>query len=154
MKNINQMMVILMINLFCVPICAQVSTPNGTSVDYIIGTYNAANAASAESQAANWLSARGWTNSVIKTAPATNEYNCHSYAWYRSEGGTGNYWVNAFLNFDMNNFNSYSYNSTPPAPNNIKKYWEDYSYIEVSESEATKVYGMDQAGHGIIIGVG
>jgi hypothetical protein len=140
MENINQMMVILLINLFCTAIYAQVSTPNGTSVDYQTGTYNAANAATAESQAANWLSARGWTNSVIKTAPATGEYNCHSYAWYRSEGGTGNYWMNAFLNSDMNNFNPYSYNSTPPAPNNIKKYWNDGSYAEVPESEATKVW--------------
>lgn len=31
--------------------------------------------------------------------------------------------------------------STPPGPNNITKYWYDYSYIEIdSEDEASKIW--------------
>jgi hypothetical protein len=41
------------------------------------------------------------------------------------------------LDFDV--FNRYSYFSTPPAPDSINKYWNDYSYTEVDVVEATKV---------------
>ena len=142
MKKIIQsrLVVLLLANIFCDAIFAQVNTPNGTNVEYCTYTYNASDAAAAESQAAQWLFARGWTNDVIKTAPATNEYNCHSYAWYRSEGGTGNYWIKAFTNADLSVFFANNPNSPLPTPKNITKYWNDGSYVEVSESNATKVW--------------
>lgn len=94
-----------------------------------------------EDQAAQWLSDRGWTDSVTRIGPATTKYNCHSYAWYRSEGGSNDYWIQAFLNSDLSSFNPYSYSSTPPAPDNINKYWNDYSFIEAnSEDEAIKIW--------------
>ena len=137
MKKINQI-VVLLACVLCATTFAQVKTPNGTSVDYKI--FTAGNIALLESQAANWLSARGWTDSVTRIVPATGEYNCHSYAWYKSEGGSGNYWVNAFLNSDIDKFNPYYYYSQCPTPKNITKYWDDDSYIKVSENVATKVW--------------
>lgn len=120
-------------------LCAQVSTPNGTSIEYQI--YSPGNIAMFESDAAAWISARGWTSYITKIGGATGSYNCHSYAWYKSEGGSSNYWINACLESDYSTFNPYSYSSTPPSPNNIQKYWTDYSFFEVSnESEATKVW--------------
>lgn len=106
-KTKNQLFAILFVNILCINIYTQVYTPNGSSVDYQI--ISAGNILLFEDQAANWIAARGWTNDVIKTAPATGAYNCHSYAWYKSEGGNDNYWINAFLNSELNNFNPYNY---------------------------------------------
>jgi hypothetical protein len=117
---------------------AQVYTPIGSSVEY--NSYSAGNVALFENEAATYLSNRGWTTSVTKTGNATGAYNCHSYAWYMSEGGSNNYWINAFLISDLSSFNNYSSSSTPPAPNNINKYWNDGSYAEVTEGQATKVW--------------
>lgn len=55
--------------------------------------------------------------------PASNRYNCHSYAWYRSEGGTGYYWL-----------------SQSP---DLHWYWDDGSYIETTQSYAEKVFYYD-----------
>lgn len=52
-------------------------------------------------------------------ANASNQYNCHSYAWHLSEGNTNRVWIN-----------------TPEDD----KYWNDGSFIEIcNENEATKV---------------
>lgn len=55
--------------------------------------------------------------------PASNRYNCHSYAWYRSEGGTGYYWLN----------------QSP----DLHWYWDDGSYIETTQQYAEKVFYYD-----------
>lgn len=86
-----------------------------------------------EADAASLIAARGW--SVKKTGNATASYNCHSYAWYRSEGGTGNWWINACPSFDYED-----QGAVPTPPTNISKYWDDGSYLETTESQATKVY--------------
>jgi hypothetical protein len=91
---------------------AQVTTPNGTQVDYSIRSEG--NIALLEAQAAQWLNDRGWTSYVTKIGGATSTYNCHSYSWYKSEGASNNYWINAFLTSDLSSFNPYSYSSTPP----------------------------------------
>lgn len=53
---------------------------------------------------------------------ATTHYNCHSYAWYRSEGGTKNVWIGLY---------------TQTAED---VYWTDDSYFEVcSLNDATKI---------------
>ncbi|MEZ4996752.1 MAG: T9SS type A sorting domain-containing protein [Bacteroidales bacterium] len=130
--------IILIAQVWRVALLAQVATPNGTQIDYKI--LSEGNIAILEAQAAQWLSDRGWTDSVYRIGPATNKYNCHSYAWYKKEGGGNDYWINAFLNSDLDAFNRYSYYSTPPAPNNINRYWNDYSYIEVDVVESTKVW--------------
>ena len=79
------------------------------------------------------IAARGWT--VKKTGNATASYNCHSYAWYRVEGGTGNWWIDACPSFDYEDPNE-----TPTSTTNISKYWDDGSYLETIENQATKVY--------------
>ena len=58
-------------------------------------------------------------------APASNKYNCHSYAWNISEGGTQIVWMNQLDDYGRPN---------------ISKYWNDGSYIETTESEAEKIF--------------
>jgi hypothetical protein len=84
MKNICTF-IILITHVWWNTLFAQVNTPNGTSVDYSIQSEG--NVALFEYQAAQWLSDRGWTSYVTKIGGATATYNCHSYAWYKSEGG-------------------------------------------------------------------
>ena len=150
-KKANQirLIAILLVNIVCGVVSAQVSTPistpNGTKVEATIEDFNAKDVAYWEYEAEEWLAARAaadpsWATEVIRTAPATAHYNCHSYAWYRSEGGTGNYWIRAHNHVDRVNFNFHDPNTPPSFYNNIKKYWEDGSYIEVPESIATKVW--------------
>ena len=139
MKNNYKLILICLVYLLSSTTFAQVYTPKGTSVDYQIMTEG--NISSLESDAANWLAARGWTNLVTKTAPATALYNCHSYAWYMTEGGTNTYWINSITNATGNSFNFGNPNASPrPSPSNIERYWNDGSYLPVSESNATKVW--------------
>ncbi len=70
--------IILIAQVWRVALLAQVATPNGTQIDYKI--LSEGNIAILEAQAAQWLSDRGWTDSVYRIGPATNKYNCHSYA--------------------------------------------------------------------------
>jgi hypothetical protein len=130
--------VLIILHVFGCISFAQVYTPFGTSVEYSI--QSAGNVAEFENYAATYLSNRGWTNAVTKTGNATGEYNCHSYAWYKSEGGSNNYWINMYLSSEWNSLMASSFSSTPPSPNNLNKYWTDGSYIPVSESQATKVW--------------
>lgn len=51
----------------------------------------------------------------VNPPSATAHYNCHSFAWYRSEGGTGNVWIGWY-----------------PGNTGEDIYWDDDSYIEVS----------------------
>jgi len=83
--------IILIAQVWRVALLAQVATPNGTQIDYKI--LSEGNIAILEAQAAQWLSDRGWTDSVYRIGPATNKYNCHSYAWYKKEGGGNDYWI-------------------------------------------------------------
>ncbi|RNC63691.1 hypothetical protein D7D25_14870, partial [Proteiniphilum sp. X52] len=133
---------IILCSLFLGSICnlslSQVYTPNGTVVE--AHTLSAGDVALFEAQAAGWLADHNLTDSVQRVGAATREYNCHSFAWNISEGGN-NVWVNAFLDSDYNSFNPYNSNSIPPLPQNISKYWDDGSYIQVSnESLASKVW--------------
>ena len=74
-----------------------------------------------------------YNNRLIPVEDATNTYNCHGYAWNKSEGGYA-CWINFCTNDDFNN------SPTPPKPKNIEKYWKDYSWVECSEPEAEKVW--------------
>jgi len=58
----------------------------------------------------------------LNSPSATTLYNCHSYAWYRSEGGDKNVWMGLYYQ-DSEDI-----------------YWEDGSYIEVSSAnDARKI---------------
>ena len=76
MKNIKKLITFLLAYMSCSITYAQIYTPNCTSVEYSIKTQG--DIETLESNAAIWLSARGWTNDVIKTAPATGEYILNS----------------------------------------------------------------------------
>lgn len=67
-----------------------------------------------------------YNGAVLIDAPSY-KYNCHAYAWHISEGGD-KVWI------------GYSTSTAEDV------YWTDGSYVEVSESEATKV-SYNQAGN-------
>ena len=93
-----------------------IQTPNGTSVEAKIFTSSDMTNSQKEDAKNFWLSC--YNNRITYIAEATYKYNCHAFAWHVSEGGN-QVWIN-----------------TP----NDDKYWEDYSYVEVSNtSEATKI---------------
>ena len=141
MKTIHQFMPVLLAYMFCATTFAQVYTPNDTPVEYII--QSGGNVALLEDAAADFLMIRGWTNLVTKTAPATNEYNCHSFTWNMSEGGI-TCWINEFTEAVYGSFFDNPGATLPLFPDNIKKYWDDGSYISVPENQATKIwYGMN-----------
>lgn len=122
---------------------AQICTPKGTTLDYYdLPAGSETEIAAWEQQALNWINTYldTTTQYVKRIGPADGSYNCHSYAWHTSQNGNKD-WLNAFLTTDMNNFNPYNQNATPPSPNNINKYWNDGSYVEVtSVSQAQKVW--------------
>ena len=135
-KSFLIIILILLQAMKCILFAQTVSTPNGSSVE--VNIYSAGNIANLETFAANYIATRGWTTTgpnpdIIKTAHATGAYNCHSYAWYMTEGGSSNYWMNAATKADYQLYYD-------PEPKNIRKYWTDHSYIEVPESVATKVF--------------
>ena len=65
---------------------------------------------------------------ICRIGDASPQYNCHGYAWHVSEGGG---------NVDMSIFGE------------VKKYWEDGSYIQVSdEKDAKKIEYYNINGNG------
>lgn len=58
-------------------------------------------------------------------ADATSTYNCHSYAWNLSDGGTTVCWINQF---------------TASGQANLSKYWTNDYYSETTEANAVKVF--------------
>lgn len=130
---------ILLIQLISVGIYAQAYTPFGTSIDgFILPEASSPDLALWESQGANWVKAHG-NGQVIKTSNATQTYNCHSFAWNMSEGGN-TMWINLYNYQNEVSYSPTNPSITPPGPSNISNYWTDGSYIEVSESQATKVW--------------
>ena len=109
---------------------ATIQTPNGSYVTdsyYISGVpdYNT-----------NYLSALvDYVSSTYNGAEVidvpSQKYNCHAYAWHMTEGGD-TVWI------------GYNY----PTSENI--YWQDGSYIEVAESNATKVSYHETGNHSAI----
>ena len=67
----------------------------------------------------------------VNPPSATYHYNCHSFAWYRSEGGNRNVWI------------GWTGGGTAE-----DVYWDDGSFIKVSSlSDATKIsYDNDGTG--------
>ena len=152
-KPLSCFVIIILLQMeFNISVVAQqtVYTPVGNK-PIECSTHAAGTLAILESEAASIITSMGWTTSgpnpdVIQTAPATGEYNCHSYTWYMSEGGTTPYWIAAPLEAENIAFFDYLRNPNPAVPfpvsNNVNKYWTspDASYEEVIESKATKVW--------------
>ena len=61
---------------------------------------------------------------------ATRTYNCHSYAWYLSNGGTTTCWINDSI------YDIYGHGIAP----NIEKFWTYDYYVPASSSDATKIH--------------
>jgi len=121
MKKSNKTIeLIFSIILLCVTIIVSAQTvtlytPNGSTVEAFIN-------AEMTSQNITY-----YTNLYRNTYPqaevlanASSTYNCHSYAWNLSEGGTTICWLN----------------QSP----DLHKYWDDYSYSETTESNAEKIF--------------
>lgn len=130
--NIKRKLTTGLMRMFITPTAATIHTPMGSVVPdtyYITG--DDYNFTSAELDAlANELFTN-YDGAEIVGVP-TNRYNCHGYAWHVSEGG-GNLWI--------------GYNTS--TAENI--YWTDGSYIEVPESEATKIsYDESTANHSAV----
>ena len=137
MKTIHKFTTVLLAYMICGTTFTQVYTPNGTPVEYI--HFSEGNVALMEDLAEEFLMTRGWTHLVIKTAPATMSYNCHSFAWNMSEGGI-TCWINPSTEHEFGNYIDNPSATPPTFPDNIKKYLDDRSYYEVPESLATKVW--------------
>ena len=63
---------------------------------------------------------------ILTNASAT--YNCHSYAWHLTEGGTTICWLNQWLDSPNNTLK------------NLHYYWEDGSYEQTTEANAVKIF--------------
>lgn len=70
---------------------------------------------------------RGYPQATF-LANASRTYNCHSYAWNLSTGGSTTCWINQFDHLGNAN---------------ISKYWSENSYVETNESSAYKIFYYD-----------
>ena len=135
--NLKQIIAILLALILSGVANAQyVYTPKGTPVEYTMngGTYS-------EIEARDFFARRGWTHLVTQLAPGTGAYNCHAYAWHMTEPGSiGQIDISAYLKSEFSANLMHDYYASLPAPNNIKKYWEDGSYTRAYQNDGTKVY--------------
>lgn len=99
-----------------------INTPNATDIEALQLT-GSDFSASEKSYWAQYIQTY-YPNAVI-LSDATKSYNCHGYAWNKSEGG-GTYWINA---------------TKSGGAANLANYWTDGSYMEVcSVNEGPKIY--------------
>jgi len=118
-----------------------IPTPKGTNQVEALGGYtpdSPSDIANWENFIASFILENSWQ--VTPKDGATTAYNCHSYAWYRSEGGIDNYSISAYLQSDLSNFYSKNYNTTLPLSNNVNKYWTDASYSMSAVKAGAKVW--------------
>lgn len=115
-----------LLSLICLNIFAEtygtIYTPNGSAIRV---TYYNEMSSSEIAYYDNYYSEL-YPNATLVGSSSTT-YNCHSYAWNITEGGQV-CWINASSSI-------YTYNT-----DNLSKYWTDESYIETTESNATKVF--------------
>lgn len=104
-----------------------IKTPKNVSVEAIVQTEAPDPVlATWESLAAQWIIDHGLQNYAFRIGPASNTYNCHSYAWHKSDGGS-TVWV------DQNDINN-----NP----NVSKYWtgSNYTFSSTNQTLGTKVF--------------
>lgn len=108
-----------------------VKTPNGTTVpDTRILTSSDVTTSNAEIAYIKEYLKTNYNGATLVDVPSL-KYNCHAYAWHVSEGGE-KVWI------------GYTGRTAEDV------YWKDGSYIEVSESEATKVSYHESGNHSAI----
>ena len=97
--------------LLCSPVfCQSFSTPNGTPVN----AFQNPEMSDSDRAMRDSTSKANFPNATF-LAPSTGKYNCHGYAWLGNQSGQY-YWLG-----------------------DPKDFWEDYSYIPTSVSEAVKI---------------
>lgn len=122
----------IVFNCCTIGVYAQVCTPIGTSVDYhndSVGTPD--EIAGWEADTADWIEVHIEEGQYVeKIGNADGSYNCYGYAWHVEHNGNKDV-VYAYLDSDLENFDREDSNATPPPPDNIEKYWDDGSYVQV-----------------------
>ncbi|MGB8190913.1 MAG: T9SS type A sorting domain-containing protein [Chitinophagaceae bacterium] len=119
--------------LFCYMGFAQTPTTVYTCKSGTVSAFYRTEFTQSQIQAANsqTQSQYGYLGITI-IGDASNQYNCHSYAWHLREGNTSKVWINN-ASVDL----GACYDNT----HNIDKYWNDGCFIKVcNESEADKVH--------------
>lgn len=97
-----------------------IRTPNGNYITS--GRFVTNELSSQEKQSILNEMSSNYPNAIVLAAP-TAKYNCHDYAWVKSEGGQ-ECWL-----FDE-----------LTGATGIYKFWEDYSYVRTTSSYAEKIY--------------
>jgi hypothetical protein len=109
-------------------------TPMGQTVNLLNNWDTPYLIADAEAWAAQWITVNH--SDAVRIAPATTNYNCHSYAWNVTEGGSSS---NAWL--------SQTYNENP----NLSKYWTNDGYTSTSAvADHEKIFYGTIADHSAI----
>jgi len=120
MRKIYLLIISILTYIVCNAQHITLYTPNGSSIETFVlteGTNEWINQTTNQ-----YKNAYGAENIL---APASRRYNCHSYAWHLSEGGTQKVWMNQYDSFNIPN---------------IWKYWTDNSYIIANEDTAEKIF--------------
>ena len=100
-------------------------TPTGILVEAIVKyEFNADELALVEQDAANWI--KNHKSKAMRIASASRSYNCHSFAWHYSDGGS-KVWI----------YQTNSYNQP-----NLAKYWSTspQTYVTSNSLEGQKVF--------------
>ncbi|HYQ57114.1 MAG TPA: T9SS type A sorting domain-containing protein [Draconibacterium sp.] len=133
--------IILIILFTTIKIYAQtpdgtINTPKGNSVEYYNNSVG--DTVSFWAYTDSLIDANSWDATII--APATYEYNCHSYAFHVSEG-EDECWINAW---DYGDIDVYSGSTPMNTPTNLNEYWASnggYHNIYSEEAYAKSYYG-------------
>ena len=99
---------------------ATINTPNGTAITS--GQYVLNELSATEKQEMKQVVLQNFSNVTILADP-TAKYNCHDYAWVKSEGG-----VECWLEDEKT------------GANGINWYWQDGSYVRTNPTYAEKIY--------------
>lgn len=134
-KNILVQILILVV---CVNSFAQITikTPTNKSIEaYNLIEYSSAILAIIEEDAEEWIDDHD--SDAVRIGAATRTYNCHAYAWHKSDGGS-----TCWINLLDDNENA-----------NLSKYWSGVSptYSSTSSTYATKLlYTQEDDDHSVI----
>jgi hypothetical protein len=134
-KYIYFILLLTSVNLFAQTPDGNIKTPKGNDVEYYNGTLG--DTASYRVYAESLINDNDWDATIV--SHATGKYNCHSYAWHTSEGGS-DCWVNGW---DYGTINYTNPNNTPTnTADNINEYWtSDGGYHDIpTKQEKAKVH--------------
>lgn len=99
-----------------------ITTPKGSSVEVIFCTESTSEKNYLNNVSYTYIT-ENYPNATI-ISEATQTYNCHGYAWSKSEGG-----ATCWIGYYKSN-----------GSENLSKYWTDGSYFTISETYALKIH--------------